>query len=216
MKRRFRVNRNYPSFGVKAGDVGTHISQVVAGDRLQVRLAGPVNWDSEHKQSPLSILWFSIKDLTEISPLYERGDKVRVKAGSPVYRVGENRAPAHWEFGAKLTVIDILRDGEEVKLSGQESTIGTEVQYLESWNDDEHWNGAAWVKKEAEVKPQEVVPESVTVNGVEYVRKETNVAWPDSFAWLINSNVTKIKPVGEDAVQVTFRRNTTTNTGERS
>ena len=112
--------------------------------------------------------------------MYRVGDVVRVKADAlwvekkcPV-GPGQLCRPCKDQLGKKLEVhcLKDWSDGDTVVYfhkvwpGGNVDNYGDGVsqRFLEPWNDSEEWDGEKWV-------PKKCMPETITVNGVEYVRK---------------------------------------------
>jgi len=99
--------------------------------------------------------------------MFKVGDAVRLKAGisSETHRgIGSSFTDNMDSYiGEKLTV-----DHANVRYctctGDDDAPWNYDYEWLEPWNDSEEWDGEKWV-------PKKCMPETITVNGVEYVRK---------------------------------------------
>lgn len=75
------------------------------------------------------------------------GDKVRVKAGTPVYEDNKDMIgrPYVFSVGVPLTVQTVSALGANVETADGKALDYIHFAYLEPWVDGETWNGSAWV-----------------------------------------------------------------------
>jgi len=132
------------------------------------------------------------------------GDKARVIAGSPVYE--DNGTPTYspkkQAFGLPLKITKVEGTEREVSIgeTGIDECIGS--AYLEPWNDKEHWDGQKWAANPS-CEPVPVIPDSVWVGGIEYIRKvdvETpKLTMAEEYAkWLIDATEEECKVWDEE------------------
>jgi len=133
------------------------------------------------------------------------GDNVRVIAGSPAYEADGTSymAPKNRSFGLPLkTVRDDGAEDAEVSIGDTGFTEWIGKCYLEPWNDKEHWDGQKWAANPS-CEPVPVIPDSVWVGGIEYIRKvdvETpKLTMAEEYAkWLIDATEEECKVWDEE------------------
>ena len=104
---------------------------------------------------------------------FKIGDLARVKFGVPESCQDDGVVPYSCSYGKKLTITDVdTSPCNTVQFTREIDRVRDycNSRHLEPWNDKEYWDGQKWVANPS-CEPVPVIPDSVWVGGVEYVRK---------------------------------------------